>query len=269
VDQVGYRLRAPDPRVAGLLDRAYLLFSQPAATRQSWLATPTTSVTLIINFGAPFSTYPTAFVAGLTSTCDVIEQHGAIECADLKLSPLGAYTLLGLPMDELSDQVVDLSEVLGGGVLDQLTETPAWADRFALLDSVLVDRAVRGPQPAAEVCWALRRLTTSHGAIPIGALATEVGWSRRHLVSRFRQQVGLPPKTMARIIRFQQLLSGLRTDGPTRWTQLAEECGYYDQAHMNRDFREFAGTTPTDYVSRLVRVGTQVTSVQYTWVPAS
>ncbi len=129
-----------------------------------------------------------------------------------------------------------------------------------MLDQLLLDRAEQGPQPAREVVRVYRRLTGSHGSVPIGALADEVGWSRRHLVAKFRQQVGLPPKTFARIVRFQHLLSRLTAEA--NWTRLAAECGYYDQAHMNRDFREFAGTTPTDYLTR-------VTSVQYSWVPAA
>ena len=105
--------------------------------------------------------------------------------------------------------------------------------------------------------------------MPVGALAQEVGWSRRHLVTRFRQQVGLPPKTIARVVRFEGLLRRVAGTGGAAWSRIAAECGYYDQAHMNRDFREFAGTTPTEYLARLPeRAAQEVTSVQYAWVPA-
>jgi len=131
-----------------------------------------------------------------------------------------------------------------------------------LLDAFLTARADAGPRPAREVAWAWHRLATTHGAVPVGDLAAEVGWSRRHLVSRFHQQVGLPPKTAARVIRFSHLLSRFGDAQAGQWSRIAAECGYYDQAHMNRDFREFAGTTPTDYLAR------RVTSVQYAWVAA-
>jgi AraC-like DNA-binding protein len=201
-----------------------------------------------------------------------MEHDGPIECLDLKLTPLGAYTLLGVPMDELSGRVVDLEDVLGSTgrrLVEQLADAPGWADRFDLLDRYLMELAGRGPQPAGEVAWAWRRLTETKGAVPIGVLADEVGWSRRHLVAKFRQQIGLAPKTMARIVRFEELLGRLRTAQPGRWARIADECGYYDQAHMNRDFREFAGTTPTDYLAQLAPGWAEVTSVQYTWVPAS
>jgi AraC-like DNA-binding protein len=254
-----YLRRAPDRRVRGLLDRDYIGFSQPASTHERWLATPGQTVTVILNAGTGFGGLPRSFAAGLTDTCGVIDQGGEIECVDLKLTPLGAYTLLGAPMDELTNTVVDLDDLLPHA--GRLAEAPTWSKRFALLDELLLDRAEHGPRPAGEAAWVYRRLAESHGAVPIGALAAEVGWSRRHLVTKFRQQVGLPPKTLARIMRFQHLLSSLTAQA--NWTRLADECGYYDQAHLNRDFREFAGTTPTDYLARLV------TSVQYTWVPAA
>jgi AraC-like DNA-binding protein len=266
-----YVLRDPDRRIRALLDRDYLGFTQPADVSERWLATPTTTVTVILNVGIAFGGMPHTFVAGLTDTCDVVEQDGAIECVELKLTPLGAFRLLGVPMHELSGQVVDLANVLAGTtrLTDRFAEAPGWERRFELLDEFLLDRLERGPAPSTEVTHALHRLTESHGTVPVGALADEIGWSRRHLVARFQQQVGLPPKTLARIVRFEHLLGRLTTSGPVRWTQLAAECGYYDQAHMNRDFREFAGTTPTDYLSRLVPAGPEVTSVQYTWVPAA
>jgi AraC-like DNA-binding protein len=272
VPALTYAESQPSAPVRALLTRDYLGFSQPATTQDRWLAPPTPTATLIINTGAAFGGLPRAFAAGLTDTYDVIEQYGAIECVDLKLTPLGAYTLLCVPMDELAGQVVDLADVLGPSgrrltsLLGSLTD---WPTRFAVLDEFLLHRAAQGPVPAAEVGWAWRRLVASGGNVPIGALAQEVGWSRRHLVTRFRQQVGLPPKTVARIVRFEGLLSRLRATGSTEWTRIAAECGYYDQAHMNRDFREFAGTTPTAFVALLPeRMAPEVTSVQYTWVPA-
>ena len=256
----------PSPAVRELLTRNYLAFAQPAGTTERWLATPTPSMTVIVNTGATFGGYPSAFVTGLADTHTVIDQSGAIECVDLKLTPLGAYTLLGVPLSELANEVLDLADVLGpdaARLTERLATTPGWADRFAVLDKFLRARVEAGPVPSPEVRWAWRRLIATGGLVPIGTLADEVGWSRRHLVTRFRQQVGLPPKTVARVVRFERLLSQVGQARGTEWSRIAAECGYYDQAHMNRDFREFAGTTPTDYLTRL-----SLTSVQYAWVRA-
>lgn len=84
----------------------------------------------------------------------------------------------------------------------------------------------------------------------VGDLADELGWSRRHLVARFREQVGLPPKVLARVLRFQRSLRLRGADGrPRPWAEVALACGYYDQAHLNRDFRQFAGCTPTELLA--------------------
>jgi transcriptional regulator GlxA family with amidase domain len=98
------------------------------------------------------------------------------------------------------------------------------------------------------VARAWRLIVAGGGRTPIGDLAREVGWSHRHLIARFRQQVGLTPKTAARLVRFEALLARLR-ERPASWARLAAEAGYADQAHLVRDFRSFTGRTPTTYVS--------------------
>lgn len=235
----------PDHRLRSLLTRDYVRFRQPEEDGAAWLAPPSTAVTVIINMGDAFGGLPRAFVAGPSDECGVVSMHGEIDCVELKLTPLGAYRLFGMPVSALANQVVDLTEL---------------ADlRPGRLDDGLLRLADAGPEPSGEVAWVWRRLHAAHGNVPIGALAAEVGWSRRHLVDRFRTQVGLTPKTVARLLRFEELLRRLPTG---HLAEVADACGYYDQAHMNRDFREFAGTTPGDYLARFP-------SVQYPWVPAT
>lgn len=172
-------------------------------------------------------------------------------CIDLKLRPLGAYTLLGVPMHELAGSAVALEDLLGSSadrLLDQLAEAPGWAGRFDLLDAFLLRRAEDGPRPAPQVLRAWQRMLASAGAVPVRDLAAEAGWSHRHLIAKFREQVGLAPKALARVVRFDGLLSRLEAGAPL--ARLAAEAGYCDQAHLNRDFAELAGTTPTDWLAR-------------------
>jgi AraC-like DNA-binding protein len=107
--------------------------------------------------------------------------------------------------------------------------------------------AARGPTP--DVVWAWRRLEETGGRLAVEALARELGCSRRHLAARFREQVGLPPKTVARVVRFHRAARLLRTAGDARWAEIANECGYYDQSHFNRDFRDLAGTSPSEFMA--------------------
>ncbi|MEK8110058.1 helix-turn-helix domain-containing protein [Micromonospora sp. M12] len=167
------------------------------------------------------------------------------------LAPLAARRLLGLPLSELTNRAVDVGQ-LPGRWLDrlrgQLAEAPGWPERFVLLDRVLAARLSVSPPVDARLDWAWRRLVASGGLGSVGALADELGWSRRHLASRFRQEVGLPPKMAARLLRFQQAYAAL-TDlaavagpgGVGDWAAVAAGCGYYDQSHLIRDFHQFAG----------------------------
>ena len=187
------------------------------------------------------------------------EYSGEQRGIQVNLTPLGARRLLGLPMAELARRVVAIEDLLGAErLVERLQDAPDWDARFALLDAVLL-RRLRDAAPVApqlEHAWA--RLRAGDGAVEIATLAAEVGWSRRHLAARFGAEVGLPPKTVARILRFQRVTRTLRASAGRGLADIAYACGYADQAHLNRDFRAFAGTTPTDYAARLLPGGAGV-----------
>ena len=186
-----------------MLPRGYVGFTE-ATTPRHLVLPATTSVPLVVKI-LDSAHRPPAFVMGARGSSMVLEGDCAPSYLEVLLSPLGAYRLLGLPMAELSGQLVDLVEVLGADgrrLGEQLRETPSWPRRFALLDRFLLGRLEGGPRPSPEVGWAWERLVSSGGAVPIGRLASEVGWSHKHLIARFRHQVGLRPKTAARLVRF-------------------------------------------------------------------
>ena len=156
-------------------------------------------------------------------------------------------------MNELSGQLTDLADVLGGAarrLAEQLREAPGWRQRFALMDQFLLRRMACGPRPSPQVGWAWRRLVTTGGTVPIGQVADEVGWSHKHLIVQFRRQAGLRPKTAARLIRFDRVWRHVDQRRPLDWGQVAADTGYADQAHLIRDFRQFTGITPTGYQAR-------------------
>ena len=105
--------------------------------------------------------------------------------------------------------------------------------------------------PSPDVAWAWGILERTHGRAPIGWICDRLGRSRRHLAVRFREQVGLPPKTVGRIMRFDRAVSLLARED-AELAGVAFECGYYDQAHLNRDFREFAGVSPAAFARQIV-----------------
>lgn len=251
--------RARWPRVAGsphrqlrsLLPRGYAGFTEETAPRHLVLPA-TASVPLVVKI-LDSPRRPPAFIMGARGSSTVVEGDCARSYLEVWLAPLAAYTLLGSPMDELSGQLFDLAEVLGPAgrrLAEQLRETRSWRRRFAVLDQFLLRRMAGGPRPSPEVGWAWHRLVASGGTVPISRIADEVGWSHRHLIARFRQQVGLTPKVGARLIRIDAVLRRVEKQGPPDWGQFAADAGYADQAHLIRDFRQFTGTTPTEFLAR-------------------
>ncbi|GAA4832851.1 AraC family transcriptional regulator [Saccharopolyspora rosea] len=194
----------------------------------------------------------TAVTGGLRSR-PVLVEHGELQHGlQLELTPLGARALFGVPAGELAETVADLDDVLGpaaGELLDRLGSATSWADRFAQLTGVL-ERLVRPAElPSAELALAWRRLAATDGAVPVRELAEETGWSRQHLRTRFRREFGLSPKLAARVMRFERARRLVAVAPRRRLADIAAECGYADQAHLNRDWREFCGATPSEWIS--------------------
>jgi AraC-like DNA-binding protein len=247
---------SPHPRLRSLLPRGYAGFTEATIPRHLVLPA-TSSVPLVVKL-MDSPRRPPAFVMGARGSYTAIDGDCAPSYLELWLDPLGAFRLLRLPLDELGGQLVDLAEVLGpeGRRLgEQLREAPTWRQRFAMLDRFLLRRLDEGPRPSPEVGRAWERLVGTGGAVPIARVADEVGWSHKHLIARFKRQVGLRPKTAARLVRFERVLGRLDERRPLDWGQVAREAGYADQAHLIRDFHQFTGATPTEFAARTTPPG--------------
>lgn len=193
-----------------------------------------------------------AFVAGLAPAPALIRHDGTQYGIAIEVTPLGARQLFGLPARALAGHVVELDELLRSSsneLMDRLASAPTWSDRFAILDEVLARETREARPPAPEVVHAWNCLVTSEGAMEVSTLACEVGWSRRHLGERFRDEFGLSPKVMARMIRFERSRGQLQLPYRPSLADVAATCGYYDQAHMTREWNQFAGCTPTVWMA--------------------
>ena len=204
-------------------------------------------------------------LGGLHCTPALIVHEGAQSGIQVALRPLGARALLGLPAGELADIDVPAEAVLGcicAELRDRLRAAACWPARFAILDEILFRRAVAGagpgPDVAPEVGWAWQQLLQAGGALRVSALAAGTGWSGRHLTSRFRAEIGLTPKAAARVIRFSRARDLLvkhvfAADSERRLADLAATCGYFDQAHLAREFRALAGCPPSQWLAEEFR----------------
>ncbi|MEU9046886.1 MULTISPECIES: helix-turn-helix domain-containing protein [unclassified Kitasatospora] len=216
-------------------------------------AIPHPAVTVAVEFGdRPFSIHGAAgrmraasLAAGLAFSAFQVRAEG-IECVQIRLSPLIAHSVLGLPLAELRGSVVTLDDLWGRDtprLRERLHHARTWPERFALIDTELFTRLRDGRVVDPEVAWAWRQIVAGRGRTRVSDLAARTGWSRQRVWSRFGSQIGLTPKRAAMLVRFDQAVHRLvRGHTPA---QVAADCGYADQPHLHHDVRVFTGTTPS------------------------
>ncbi|WP_353650413.1 helix-turn-helix domain-containing protein [Nakamurella sp. A5-74] len=193
-------------------------------------------------------------LAGLHTRPSHVEQSTGQAGVQLAVHPLAARALFGCPAAELAELDIDGAGLLGGLATELADRLAApnlrWRNAFEEVAAMLRDRwsssdAVR---PRPELCRAWDALTRSAGRAPIGAVADAAGVSTRHLGTLFRAEVGLAPKTVARLIRFEAVIGMLgrsvRAGRCIELAEIADAHGYADQAHLTREFSRLAGTSP-------------------------
>ncbi|HET8645210.1 MAG TPA: AraC family transcriptional regulator, partial [Vicinamibacteria bacterium] len=206
-------LRAPDPRLRPYVVGDYCGYTErtPGVTRRREFAAPL--VVAVLEFGPPLRVYaggdprhcarhPGGFVAGLGSGFAVCEHDGFQQGVQLNLTPVGARLVFGVPLSELAG-VTPLRDLLPprhGGLGERLQDLADWDARFDLLDAALLDCVAAARTDTAVVSWAVRRIQDTAGALAMKSLARELGYSHKHVIALFRDQVGVPPKLLARIV---------------------------------------------------------------------
>lgn len=188
-----------------------------------------------------------AMISGPRTVPAIGVHAGVVRGLEVNMSPQGCYRLFGVPMYHFEDAHVDLVDVLGpqGRYLtERLQALGSWEERFALLDEVFCARLGYGPSPAPEVVGALSALWADSRSLTRVSAVT--GWSARTVRARFREQVGLSPKAMARVFRLQHALRMLAAGTPA--AHVAAVCGYHDQAHLSREAKAMTGLPPSRFV---------------------
>ena len=224
-------------------------------------------VPLIISFGSPFvialdrepdagDTQP-SFAAGLHPRPVRIRSDGRAECVQVDFTPLGAFRFFGGAMADLASRMINIVDVLGADgrtLRNHLGDLGDWERRFDLVEAFLLSRDSHRPSP--EVAHAYGRLAQSAGDERVSALAHAIGWSRKHLTARFRAELGVGPKTIARVMRFERACRLARAGGG--WAAIAADSGYADQAHLTREFAALAGESPGAWTRRMALTDPQL-----------
>jgi AraC-like DNA-binding protein len=244
--------RLPAPALRPLLGQALEGWSRDGKEGPHLHEVPFPGLPLILNLGAQWQVEGErldSFLAGLHTRPTAVSGERSYACVELRLTPLGTRRLLGLPLHELADRTVPLEDLLPGSALlaEAVSAAPSWDERLDLVEAFLVRRLADTEDSPRELEWAWRELVRSGGRVPIRSLAAELGWSPRRLIARFREHIGLPPKTAARVIRFDRAVASLPSGTP-RIAEVAVACGYADQAHLSREFRELGDISPGNFL---------------------
>lgn len=215
---------------------------------------PDGCVELILNFGAPFSELidnglrrrqPAHFLVGQMTQPVSIAPTGPVQVLGVRFHPAGTSQFLHLPMHEMTNQIVELEAIdpaLARDLIAVACSVTSLQQKVAAIETCLAARVreISGDFRFIELAAsAVRR----GGKITVDRLSADAGISGRQLERRFLRDVGIGPKMFCRILRFQQVFQAVEQQD-AGWAAVAADCGYYDQAHLIRDFQEFARQTP-------------------------
>jgi len=220
---------------------------------------PGTHVSIVVNLGDPWATgrslpasrlLPDLAVIGPFTWPQFLRVGRRVRAVGAVLPSILASEVFAVPAPDLVNQIVPLQDLWPRERVERLhaalTGLPLH-DGLAVLRRVLLQPL----DPAARLDTvegaAARLLAARHGRLSIEQMAAHYGLSRQRFARRFHQAAGLSPKLFGRIVRFQGLVQALLANDVSRWASVASEAGFYDQAHMINEFRDFAGAPPTKF----------------------
>lgn len=164
-----------------------------------------------------------------------------------------SYPFVQMPLHELTDSVVDGDLVLTSEIMDMramLLESVSISGKFQAAESFLTKKFNSRLIVNPFIDFAVNKILQSPEQASIEHISRKVGYSQKHLIKLFKDNVGMTPKGFLKIIRFQKAIQEIDASKKINWAGLALESGYYDQAHFINDFKLFSGFTPREYIQK-------------------
>ena len=225
---------------------------------------PNGATELMINFGPTQRVYAygdrkvdeefhKAWLAGIQDTTLTIGSCDGFDHIAVRFRPGGAHAIFDLPMDDLAGRVLDLDLLLGSAarsLRDRLGSLDSDTERIRALEAWLLER-LRSVHPYYRtICRAMDMVRSSGFTVSVAGLCDRLGLSNRHLIAQFRRVVGLPPKTMARIERFNAVIEATKGRIDVDWAGLAYRFHFADQSHLVREFKRLSGVSRTQFLAQ-------------------
>lgn len=221
---------------------------------------PDSCVELVVHFHDPFRSHfangasglqPRSFVAGQMREFLEIEPAGRMGLIAVRFHARGAYRFFSTPLSAVAAALVELEEFCGeraGEWTERIGLARGMAVRVRIVEDMLLDALREKDRADRAVDRCLQLIEAAGGQVRVAQLASELGLCARQLSRRFENAVGVSPKEFARVSRFLHGVRRLRASRDETLTETALQCGYFDQAHFNHEFREFAGMTPGEFL---------------------
>jgi AraC-like DNA-binding protein len=205
---------------------------------------------LVINLGR--GDLNAAGISGPQSEAFIIERTVQDELLGIHFDFGGPFPFLSFPCRELHGLHVSLADVWErrdvAELISRLHDAVTVVMKFRVLERWLLAVASRPLRPHPAVRFAIDEFKKDPGLLSSAAMAERVGFSQRHFIQLFRDEVGLTPKLFCRVQRFQKVITSIEGTNDVDWIDVALSCGYFDQSHFNHDFREFSGLSPSEYL---------------------
>lgn len=251
-------IRRPHPCLQSFVE-PYVGYDITGSAPGTHRGLPSGTLTFIVAIDEPLRQYDEeceqteqfdVLLAGLHLHPTLIPHSGAMRGIQIGFSPFAPRALFGLPAVEFAHRSYSLRDIVPPVAVElheRVNAASDWPSRFDAIDDVLSRTLKEHAAPKPELAESWRRIATSHGGLPVSLIADSVGWSRRYLQAQFQSEFGIGPKDAARMQRFDRARKMIAL-GPQSIAEVATACGYADQSHLNREFRRFAGLSPTQWL---------------------
>lgn len=239
-----YRDYAPAPDLADAV-RSYWTLEGYAIDGTVERVLPDGRTEWVVHLGDGFAGQARALAIGQAEAWTELQPQGRVAVFGVNFHPHGMAAFGAVPQHQLTGRIFALNDLWGAAARrwqEQVQNAWRTSDRIAMTECWL--RTIRRPIPVREAA-AVQMLRRRHG-LNIDDLAAKLNCSRRHLERRFLDAVGLPPKQIASLFRFQRALALERSQPVWNWSRIAAECGYADQAHLTAEFRRYSGRPPRE-----------------------